>query len=147
MVETTRDPSPAVADDGDTRLRELGYTPRLERGLTTMGSVILTLSDITPAGSLLVVGIAVVALAGTGSVIAYLAGAGLAIMVALCMARTRSARSRSQASTASWPVLGTRACSSPCRAYVVQVISSRREHRLGRRHAPRTRSNPPSRRT
>jgi amino acid transporter len=90
MVETTRDPSPAVADDGDTRLRELGYTPRLERGLTTMGSVILTLSDITPAGSLLVVGIAVVALAGTGSVIAYLAGAGLAIMVALCMAELGS---------------------------------------------------------
>ena len=72
--------------DGDTRLRQLGYTPRLERGLTTRGSVILTLSDITPAGSLLIVGIAVVALAGTGSVIAYLAGAGLAIMVALCMA-------------------------------------------------------------
>jgi amino acid transporter len=72
--------------DGDARLRQLGYTPRLERGLTTRGSVILTLSDITPAGSLLIVGIAVVALAGTGSVIAYLAGAGLAIMVALCMA-------------------------------------------------------------
>src|SRR4051794_1772829 len=76
--------------DGDTRLRQLGYTPRLERGLTTMGSVILTLSDITPAGSLLVVGIAVVALAGTGSVIAYLAGAGLAVMVALCMAELGS---------------------------------------------------------
>jgi amino acid transporter len=55
-----------------------------------MGSVILTLSDITPAGSLLVVGIAVVAIAGTGSVIAYLAGAGLAIMVALCMAELGS---------------------------------------------------------
>src|SRR3954467_265808 len=90
MVETTRDPSPTVADDGDTRLRELGYTPRLERGLTTTGSVILTLSDITPAGSLLIVGIAVVALAGTGSGIAYLAGAGLAIMVALCMAELGS---------------------------------------------------------
>src|SRR3569833_376097 len=90
MVDTTRATGPAVADDGDTRLRELGYTPRLERGLTTAGSVILTLSDITPAGSLLIVGIAVVALAGTGSVIAYLAGAGLAIMVALCMAELGS---------------------------------------------------------
>jgi amino acid transporter len=90
MVDTTRDPVPAVADDGDTRLRQLGYTPRLERGLTTTGSVILTLSDITPAGSLLIVGIAVVALAGTGSVIAYLAGAGLAVMVALCMAELGS---------------------------------------------------------
>ena len=90
MVETTRESAPEVDVDGDTRLRQLGYTPRLERGLTTMGSVILTLSDITPAGSLLIVGIAVVALAGTGSVIAYLAGAGLAIMVALCMAELGS---------------------------------------------------------
>src|SRR5919204_5827962 len=92
MAQTTKTVSnPAVpADDGDARLRQLGYTPRLERGLTTAGSVILTLSDITPAGSLLVVGIAVVALAGTGSVIAYLAGAGVAVMVALCMAELGS---------------------------------------------------------
>ncbi len=75
-----------VATDGDARLRQLGYTPRLERGLSTLGSVILTLSDITPAGSLLIVGLAVVAVAGTGSVLAYLAGAALAVMVALCMA-------------------------------------------------------------
>lgn len=75
-----------VSIDGDTRLRQLGYKPRLERGLTTLGSVVLTLSDITPAGSLLIVGLAVVAVAGTGSVLAYLAGAALAVMVALCMA-------------------------------------------------------------
>jgi amino acid transporter len=91
MAQATTVHSPAeAADDGDARLRELGYTPRLERGLTTTGSVILTLSDITPAGSLLIVGIAVVALAGTGSVIAYLAGAALAVMVALCMAELGS---------------------------------------------------------
>ena len=86
MPPATTDPT----HDGDTRLRQLGYTPRLERGLTTLGSVILTLSDITPAGSLLIVGLAVVAVAGTGSVIAYLAGAGLAVMVALCMAELGS---------------------------------------------------------
>lgn len=86
-MTTTKVTAPSgPGEDGDSRLRELGYVPRLERGLTTAGSVILTLSDITPAGSLLIVGIAVVALAGTGSVIAYLAGAGLAVMVALCMA-------------------------------------------------------------
>jgi len=73
-------------NDGDARLRQLGYTPRLERGLSTFGSVVLTLSDITPAGSLLIVGLAVLAVAGTGSVLAYLAGAALAVMVALCMA-------------------------------------------------------------
>lgn len=86
MSEAKTDP----AHDGNTRLRQLGYTPRLERGLSTLGSVILTLSDITPAGSLLIVGLAVVAVAGTGSVIAYLAGGGLAVMVALCMAELGS---------------------------------------------------------
>lgn len=90
MMESTRDPAAPVAEDGDVRLRQLGCTPRLERGLSTTGSVILTLSDITPAGSLLIVGIAVVALAGTGSVIAHLAGAGIAVMVALCMAELGS---------------------------------------------------------
>ena len=75
-----------VAIDGDTRLRQLGYTPRLERGLTTLGSVILTLSDITPAGSLLIVGI------GRRRGRRHRLGArlpgrrGLAVMVALCMA-------------------------------------------------------------
>lgn len=86
---TATRPTP-VDIDGDARLRQLGYKPRLERGLTTLGSVVLTLSDITPAGSLLIVGLAVVAVAGTGSVLAYLAGAGLAVMVALCMAELGS---------------------------------------------------------
>jgi amino acid transporter len=82
MANTTT----GTSHEGDVRLRQLGYTPRLERGLTTLGSVILTLSDITPAGSLLIVGLAVVAVAGTGSVMAYLLGGALAAMVALCMA-------------------------------------------------------------
>jgi amino acid transporter len=90
MAHTTTGTGPVAAEDGDARLRQLGYTPRLERGLSTTGSIILTLSDITPAGSLLIVGLAVVAVAGTGSVIAYLAGGGLAIMVALCMAELGS---------------------------------------------------------
>lgn len=87
---TNVSPTTDVTHDGDTRLRQLGYTPRLERRLSTLGSVILTLSDITPAGSLLIVGLAVVAVAGTGSVIAYVAGGALAVMVALCMAELGS---------------------------------------------------------
>lgn len=90
MAHPTSTNPQTAATNGDARLRELGYTPRLERGLSTTGSVILTLSDITPAGSLLIVGLAVVAVAGTGSVIAYLAGGALAIMVALCMAELGS---------------------------------------------------------
>jgi amino acid transporter len=76
--------------EGHDRLRELGYEQRLDRRLSLTGSVAITLSDITPAGSLLVVGIAVVAVAGTGSVLAYIAGCLLAVTVALCMAELGS---------------------------------------------------------
>lgn len=72
------------------RLHALGYTGHFVRRLSLRGNIALTLSDITPAGSLLVVGIAVVSVAGTGSVIAYLIGAALAVMVALCMAELGS---------------------------------------------------------
>lgn len=71
---------------GEQRLAELGYESRFHRRLTLTGNMSLTLSDITPMGSLLSVGLAVVALAGTGSMIAYLAGAFIAVMVAYCMA-------------------------------------------------------------
>lgn len=79
-----------IEDAGHERLRELGYEPRLKRRLSLTGSIALTLSDITPAGSLLVVGIAVVAVAGTGSVLAYLVGCALAVTVAMCMAELGS---------------------------------------------------------
>lgn len=74
----------------EERLNALGYTGSFDRRLSLRGNIALTLSDITPAGSLLVVGIAVVSVAGTGSVIAYLIGAALAVMVALCMAELGS---------------------------------------------------------
>lgn len=77
-------------DSGEARLKELGYEQSLERRLTLRGSIALTLSDITPAGSLLVVGIAVVSVSGSGSVLAYLAGCLLAVFVALCMAELGS---------------------------------------------------------
>jgi amino acid transporter len=78
------------ADAGHERLRELGVEPHLTRRLGLFGSILITLSDITPAGSLLVVGIAVVAVAGTGSALAYLAGCLLAVTVAMCMAELGS---------------------------------------------------------
>lgn len=71
---------------GEERLAELGYESRFHRRLTLAGNMSLTLSDITPTGSLLSVGLAVVALAGTGSIIAYLVGAFIAVTVAYCMA-------------------------------------------------------------
>jgi amino acid transporter len=75
---------------GEQRLEDLGYRTHFDRRLNLLGNMSLTLSDITPMGSLLSVGIAVVAFAGTGAVIAYLAGAIIAIMVALCMAELGS---------------------------------------------------------
>ncbi|WP_186526141.1 APC family permease [Leekyejoonella antrihumi] len=75
---------------GEERLEQLGYESHFDRRLNLWGNMSLTLSDITPMGSLLAIGIAVIALAGTGSVIAYLAGVIIAVMVALCMAELGS---------------------------------------------------------
>ena len=66
-------------------LDEMGYERQLSRGLNLLGNLALTLSDITPTASLLVVGTAVIATAGTGSVWAYLIGGFIALNVALCM--------------------------------------------------------------
>src|SRR5205807_156761 len=66
-------------------LETLGYRQELERSVNNLGHLALILSDITPTASLLVVGTAVVAVAGTGSVWAYLIGCFIAVNVALCM--------------------------------------------------------------
>jgi amino acid transporter len=71
--------------DSELLLEDMGYQPSLQRGLNLLGNLALTLSDITPTASLLVVGTAVIATAGTGSVWAYLIGGFIAINVALCM--------------------------------------------------------------
>jgi len=76
---------PPTEVDSELLLEDMGYQPQLRRGLNILGNLALTLSDITPTASLLVVGTAVIATAGTGSVWAYLIGGFIAINVALCM--------------------------------------------------------------
>ena len=71
--------------ESETLLEDMGYTPQLQRGLNLLGNLALTLSDIPPTASLLVVGTAVIATAGTGSLWAYLIGGFIALNVALCM--------------------------------------------------------------
>jgi amino acid transporter len=71
--------------EGEELLEDMGYEPQLQRGLNILGNLALTLSDITPTASLLVVGTAVIATAGTGSIWAYLIGGFIAVNVALCM--------------------------------------------------------------
>jgi amino acid transporter len=66
-------------------LESLGYPQELKRVVNSLGHVALILSDITPTASLLVVGTAVVATAGTGSVWSYLIGCFIALNVAFCM--------------------------------------------------------------
>lgn len=66
-------------------LEKLGYRQELTRAINSLGHLALILSDITPTASLLVVGTAVIAVAGTGSVWSYLIGCFIAINVALCM--------------------------------------------------------------
>ena len=57
----------------------------LHRGLSAPGVVALSVSDITPMASLLIIAPVVMAVAGTASVWAYLVGCLLAICVAFCM--------------------------------------------------------------
>jgi amino acid transporter len=71
--------------ESELLLEEMGYKPQLQRGLNLLGNLALTLSDITPTASLLVVATAVIATAGTGSLWAYLIGGFIAVNVALCM--------------------------------------------------------------
>src|SRR5215813_12547461 len=66
-------------------LENLGYRQELKRAVNSLGHLALVLSDITPTASLLVVGTAVIAVAGTGSLWAYLIGCFIALNVALCM--------------------------------------------------------------
>ena len=77
-------PAPPVVES-ETLLEEMGYKEELGRELNILGNLALVLSDITPTASLLVVGTAVIATAGTGSVWAYLLGGFIALNVALCM--------------------------------------------------------------
>jgi amino acid transporter len=71
--------------EGESLLHSMGYEQQLNRGLNFLGNIALTVSDITPTASLLVVGPVVIATAGTGSIWAYLIGCFLAFNVALCM--------------------------------------------------------------
>src|SRR3979411_1014262 len=72
-------------NEGQQALKDLGYKQELDRSVTSIGHLALILSDITPTASLLVVGTAVIAVAGTGSIWAYLIGCFIALNVALCM--------------------------------------------------------------
>src|SRR5689334_8350737 len=70
---------------GEALLESLGYRQDLNRALSVVGTIALTVSDITPTASLLVIGPVVIAGAGTASVWSYLIGGLIALMVALCM--------------------------------------------------------------
>jgi amino acid transporter len=76
--------------EGRALLKDLGYDQKLNRRLSLWNNVGLALSDITPMGSLLVIGSVVIAGAGTGSVWSYVIGCFLALNVALCMAELGS---------------------------------------------------------
>jgi amino acid transporter len=83
MSQTVPVQPPTV--ESEARLEEMGYKPELHRKLHVLGNLGLVLSDITPTASLLVVGTAVIATAGTGSLWTYLIGGFIALNVALCM--------------------------------------------------------------
>jgi amino acid transporter len=77
--------STPVEPGGEILLESLGYQQDLNRGLSVLGTIALSLSDITPTASLLVIGPVVIATAGSASVWSYLIGGFIALNVALCM--------------------------------------------------------------
>ena len=79
------DAAAATTVEGESLLHDMGYEQELHRGLNFLGNIALTVSDITPTASLLVIGPVVLSIAGTGSIWAYLIGCFLAFNVALCM--------------------------------------------------------------
>jgi amino acid transporter len=85
MSEHHVDHSRDAEVEGESLLHSMGYEQQLHRGLNFLGNIALTVSDITPTASLLVIGPVVIGVAGTGSIWAYLIGCFLALNVALCM--------------------------------------------------------------
>jgi amino acid transporter len=71
--------------EGEVLLESLGYKQELNRSVSILGTIALVVSDITPTASLLVIGPVVIAVAGSGALLAYLIGCFIAINVALCM--------------------------------------------------------------
>ncbi len=71
--------------EGEQLLESLGYKQQLARTVGVLGTIALVVSDITPTASLLVIGPVVIAVAGSGSLLAYIIGCFIAIAVALCM--------------------------------------------------------------
>lgn len=80
----------ARSPSGEEELRAVGYESVLRRALSVPNVVALSVSDITPMASLLVIAPAVLAIAGTGGLLAYIIGCVIAICVATCMAEMGS---------------------------------------------------------
>ena len=76
---------------GREKLERLGYRQELKRGLSLVGNVALTLAAVAPATSILAIGPAVLAQAGTGIFFAYLFAAVIAVCLAMCYAELGSA--------------------------------------------------------
>jgi len=74
---------PTATEDvsGAHQLESLGYQQDLKRALSVFGAIALTVSDITPTASLLIIGPVAIATAGTGAFWAYV----VAGFLALCM--------------------------------------------------------------
>lgn len=70
---------------GGELLQQYGYHQELDRVLSTLSAVGLTLSDITPTASFFVIAAAVYPLTGTGSVWSFLLAGVIALSVAFCM--------------------------------------------------------------
>jgi amino acid transporter len=72
-------------EDGAARLASLGYKQELKRQVSVLGNIALTLSDISPTATLLVVGPVLITAAGTGSFWALIIGGIVSLCIAWCI--------------------------------------------------------------
>src|SRR6516164_2500105 len=78
-------PSGNRDEDAAARLTSLGYKQELNRQVNVLGNIALTLSDISPTATLLVVGPVLIAAAGTGSFWALVIGGVVSLCIAWCI--------------------------------------------------------------
>ncbi|WP_198954985.1 APC family permease [Kineosporia sp. R_H_3] len=81
-------PKPPVDSDiaDEPRLQEVAFEQKLERSLGVGGNVLLTLSGISPAASVFILGGAALAGYGTGAFWGFAIGGVVSVLIALCYA-------------------------------------------------------------
>jgi len=89
-VQTPPKPPIDLERDDERRFSEVAFEQELERSLGVGGNVLLTLSGISPAASVFILGGAALAGFGTGALWGFALGGVVSVLIALCYAELSS---------------------------------------------------------